>query len=240
MSEKIERINRTIREMCTVLQRHVSAANDWSLLSEEDLLREMTVCLFSSQMIFEVAVAAADRLGDVCLLSPAEFLGSQESAYEEKLRLALSKPLSVMMGGCERQVLPRFRNRNVSLLTSTFAMLYGGGRPLKTILHSSKSAREARASLVASIKGFGPKQASLFLRRVSFSSDLAVIDRHVLSYLSLCKGIRPSAAMLSRLASYECIETVFSDVAAEFGQKMGCFDLAVWITMRVAKREGVI
>jgi len=240
MTERMERINRTIREMCSEIQRHTSTASDWSSLSEEDLLREMTVCLFSSQMIFEIAVAAADRIGEKGLLSREKVLSSHESAYEEKLHLALSKPLSVKIDGRERRVMPRFRNRNVSLLSSTVVTLYGGGRSLKVILHSSKSAQQARALLIKAIKGFGPKQASLFLRRVAFSSDLAVIDRHVLSYLSLYKGIRPSAATLSRLASYERIETTFSDVAAEFGEKIGCVDLAVWITMRVAKREGMI
>lgn len=240
MTEKIERINRTIREMCLEVEKYASGANDWFALSEEDLLREMTICLFSSQMVFEVAVAATNRIAEAGLLSKKEILNSEWPVYHHRLQLALATSLSVKIDGCERQILPRFRNRNIFLLSSTVMTLYSGGRSLKVILHSAKSARQARALLIEAIKGFGPKQASLFLRRVAFSSDLAVIDRHVLSYLSLYKGIRPGVAMLSRLASYERIETVFCNVAAEFGQTVGCVDLAVWITMRVAKRAGML
>jgi len=113
------------------------------------------------------------------------------------------------------------------------------GQSLRKILFSAGSAREAREILVKQVWGFGPKQASLFLRRVGYSAQLAVLDTHILDYLRLARGIDPKPSALSRLPSYEQIEAEFQRVAADFGHSVGCVDLAMWVTMRVAKREAI-
>jgi N-glycosylase/DNA lyase len=94
--------------------------------------------------------------------------------------------------------------------------------------------------LVAAVSGFGPKQTSLFLRRIGYCSELAVLDTHVLDYLRMACGIRPKPGALSRLSSYEYVENEFRRVAKEFGYAVGCVDLAMWVTMRVAKREAMV
>jgi N-glycosylase/DNA lyase len=111
---------------------------------------------------------------------------------------------------------------------------------VRGILFSARSARHARELLVNAVSGFGPKQASLFLRRVGYCSELAILDTHILDYLRMAHGIDPKPGMLSRLTSYERIEVEFQRVASEFGHAVGCVDLAMWITMRVAKREAVL
>jgi N-glycosylase/DNA lyase len=111
------------------------------------------------------------------------------------------------------------------------------GQSLRDTLFSASSAREARELLVQQVWGFGPKQASLFLRRVGYCAELAVLDTHILDYLRVARGLDPKPSALSRLASYERIEVEFQRVAEEFGHSVGCVDLAMWVTMRVAKRE---
>ena len=88
--------------------------------------------------------------------------------------------------------------------------------------------------------GFGPKQASLFLRRVGYCSDLAVLDVHVLDYLQLARGLSPSPSKLGRLSFYEEIEDTFREISVEFGYSVGCVDLATWVAMRVAKKEALL
>jgi len=127
-----------------------------------------------------------------------------------------------------------------SLLGSTVRTIHSQGTSLHEILSSAQSALHARELLVNSVSGFGPKQASLFLRRVGYCSDLAVLDVHILDYLRIAHGINPKAGTISRLASYERIEAEFQRVAREFGYAIGCVDLAMWVTMRVAKREAVL
>jgi N-glycosylase/DNA lyase len=66
-----------------------------------------------------------------------------------------------------------------------------------------------------------------------------VLDRHVLDYFRLALGANAESAVLGRLSGYERIETEFQRVATAFGHSVGCVDLALWVTMRVAKREAM-
>lgn len=232
-------IDRTIKVMCSEVGSLRNGTRDWKSLSEEELLYEATVCVFGSQMLFEVAVAAANRTKESGLLKIGQTIERRE-VYEARLKGVLSEPLSVEINGIRRQMLPRFRNRFAALLASTVERIHGQGSSLRAILRSARSAQHARHRLVAVVSGFGPKQASLFLRRVGYCSELAVLDTHVLDYLRMACGIDPRPGSLSRLSSYESIENEFRRVADGFGYAVGCVDLAMWVTMRVAKREAVI
>lgn len=233
-------INQAIGEMCSEVQTLCDGRPDWRLLSEEELLHEAAICMFGSQMVFEVAVAAADRVRAAGLLSLDEITNMQFRDYEARLREVLSEPLSFEFNGSCRQMVPRFRNRLALLLASTVSTIYFRGSSLRKILFSAQSAQEARKMLVERVAGFGPKQASLFLRRVGFCSELAILDTHILDYLRIARGIDPKPSALSRLSCYEQIEIEFRHVATEFGHAIGCVDLAMWVTMRIAKREGVL
>lgn len=231
-------LDHAIGALCSELGSLPRTETDWRLLAEEDLLHEATICIFGSQMLFEVAVAAANRVRASGLLS-VDRVSRSASEYKACLLTVLSDPLAVEINGEHHTMLPRFRNRLVSLLASTVEEVHGRQSSLQKILSSAQSARHARALLIKAVTGFGPKQASLYLRRVGFSSDLAVLDTHVLDYLRMSRGIDPKPGTLSRLCSYECIEAEFERVANDFGHRVGCVDLAVWVTMRVAKRGEV-
>lgn len=231
-------VDRTIRVLCAEVRRNDRGVRDWNLRTEEELLHEACVCMFSSQMVFEVAEAASEQIRDRGLLLVSRYKGSG-AEYAQCLRAALSEPLAIERDGKVRHVRPRFRNRLASLLATTLTTMRDQGQSLRKILFSAGSAREAREILVKQVWGFGPKQASLFLRRVGYSAQLAVLDTHILDYLRLARGIDPKPSALSRLPSYEQIEAEFQRVAADFGHSVGCVDLAMWVTMRVAKREAI-
>jgi len=227
-------VDNTIRALCAEVSDSSRGVRDWHLRTEEELLHEACVCMFSSQMVFEVAEAAARRIKDRGLLQ-----ATRMDDYEQRLALALSEPLTVEQGGSIRQVRPRFHNRLASLLATTISTMHKQGQSLRGTLFSAGSPREARELLVKLVWGFGPKQASLFLRRVGFCAELAVLDTHILDYLRVARGVDPKRSALSRLSGYERIEAEFQRVAAEFGHPVGCVDLAMWVTMRVAKRESI-
>jgi len=231
-------VNRTIRELCSEIQASSECVQDWRLHTEQDLLYEACVCIFSSQMVFEVAEAGAKTLRNQGLLLSSNYSGDIE-IYENRLIVALSDPLSITRNGEERKVRIRFKNRLASLLTTTLKSMSAQGQSFRKILRSSISAQEARGDLIEQVWGFGPKQASLFLRRVGYCTDLAVLDTHIVDYLRVAKGIDPKPSALSRLSGYEPIEAEFKIVAKGFGYSVGCVDLAMWVTMRVAKREAV-
>lgn len=231
---KVAAVNRTIRALCAEVNSSGRGNRDWQLLTEEELLYEACVCMFSSQLLFEVAVAAAERLKERGLLRVRE-----PAVYEQRLAEALAEPLVVEQAGKFRQVRPRFKNRWVTLLATTTRSMDEQGKTMRGILLAADSARKARELLVKEVWGFGPKQASLFLRRVGYCSELAVLDTHILDYLRVARGIMPSPGALSRLSGYEHIEAEFQKVATDFGHPVGCVDLAMWVTMRVAKRESI-
>lgn len=225
--------------MCSEVSSLENTVPNWRSLGEEELLYEAAICVFSSQMLFEVAVAAADRVKGAGLLRTGNTVKWRRD-YEARLAAVLSEPLSVEINGVRRQMLPRFRNRMAALIATTVETIHWQGSSLREILLSAQSALHARELLVKAVSGFGPKQTSLFLRRIGYCSELAVLDTHVLDYLRLACDFEPQSGTLSRLSSYEHIENEFRRVADEFGYAVGCVDLAMWVTMRVAKREALI
>lgn len=230
-------INKTIRAMCDEVKVQGGELRDWHLLTEAEFLYEAAVCIFGSQMVFEMAVAIADRLRDLGLLRPYHN-PLDCGAYESRIVESLSEPLALVgSDGAIRLAKPRFKNRLASLLATTVAEIYGKSHSIQSLLCSAVNASEAREALIERVWGFGPKQASLFLRRVGYCADLAVLDVHVLDYLRLTRGLSFTSHRLGHLAFYEEIEDTFREVAAEFGHSLGCVDLATWLTMRVAKRE---
>ncbi len=233
-------INKAIMAMCGEVESQAHPSTDWCQLNETQLLYEVVVCIAGSQMLFEMAVGIADHLGQCGLLTPADasFGGSD---YENRLAQCLSRQiLMVTKDGASRLVNPRFKNRLAFLTASTVTKIYGEGLTIKKILESTKSARDTREVLVSKVCGFGPKQASLFLRRIGYCSELAVLDVHVLDYLELAKGFSIKASTLGRLSVYERVEDEFRGIAKQFGHAIGCVDLAMWVTMRVAKQEAYI
>lgn len=227
-------VNRTIQALCIDVKNSAREVLDWQMRTEEELLHEACVCMFSSQMVFEVAEAAAQLIKDRGLLKVATLAG-----YEKRLVAVLGESLAIEKDGKIRFARPRFKNRLASLLSTTVSTMRMHGQSLSDTLSSAKSAREARELLVQQVWGFGPKQASLFLRRIGYCAELAVLDTHILDYLRVARGLDPKPSALSRLASYELIEVEFQSVAEEFGHPVGCVDLAMWVTMRVAKREAI-
>ncbi len=233
-------INQTIRAMCLEVKAQGSSLQDWQLMTEDELLYEAAICIFGSQILFEMAVATADRLRELGLIR-AGLQGKSAEAFERGVAEALSAPLPIIESdGTQRWVRPRFKNRLASLLTSTVVAIYEQSQSIGGFLFSARSAKDARELLIQHIWGFGPKQASLFLRRVGYCEDLAVLDIHVLDYLKLARGISLSPAKLGRLSFYEEIEETFREIAFDFGHSLGCVDLATWLTMRVAKREALL
>lgn len=233
-------INHAIRHMCSEISADPYPPGGWRSMTEAELLHEMAVCVAGSQMRFEVAIAIADRLRDDALLQPkATKKGLQ--ILEDHLRASLDELITVPVpDGTFRLHRPRFKNRLSSLLASTMHGIYAQSRSLLGILRQAGDAKSARQALIDSVFGFGPKQASLFLRRIGYCADLAVLDVHVLDYLRLARGLNVPPSRLSRIGMYEEVEEVFRDVATGFGHSVGQVDLATWLTMRVAKREAML
>lgn len=233
---KLEAIDATIRSLCAEIELMQSPASEWKLLQESDLLFHAVVCILGSQTKFESAFSFACKLKNDGVLE-CGIGDSLSSKLKKKIHSVLAGPLKVEIEGASRIVKFRFPNRATAMIVATMRYLYGRGWSIRKILETEGSVSMKRKMLVEQIAGFGPKQASLFLRRIGFSSDLAVLDTHILTYLRLSRGIAFRTSELTRLSGYESIEAKFQEVAESFGYAVGSVDLATWVTMRVAKRE---
>jgi N-glycosylase/DNA lyase len=133
--------------------------------------------------------------------------------------------------------LPRFSRRIANFLATSMRRLYSDGGSIRKLLRETPEPHTTRRVLIANVKGFGPKQASLFLRRIGYCTDLAVLDTHVVDYLRLVHGMTIRPYDLARLSAYEAIEVKFRQIADQLGYSVGHVDSATWLTMRVVKRE---
>jgi N-glycosylase/DNA lyase len=231
-------INETISAICAEVEAQNRPQQDWHDLNEEELMFEAAVCIIGSQTAYELAMATAEHLRNSNLFRR---LGADRAEYEELLVAALSQYVALRSdGNVVRWVRPRFNRRSAFLLAATRSNLHSRSTSIRQLLISSNSARNAREVLVQHVCGFGPKQASLFLRRIGYSVDLAVLDVHVLDYLQMAWDLTYKTEKLGRLPFYEHVEGEFRQIANRFGYSVGCVDLATWITMRVAKREAYI
>jgi N-glycosylase/DNA lyase len=97
---------------------------------------------------------------------------------------------------------------------------------IKTIIKKFKDEHEAREWLQKNIKGIGWKEASHFLRNVGFT-DVAILDRHVLSVLREYKLIDEAPRSLAR-GRYLDIEEKLRKFARCVGVSLGELDLYLW------------
>ena len=93
-----------------------------------------------------------------------------------------------------------------------------------------------RRKLIEIVPGLGPKQSSLLLRNLGRGQHLAVLDRHIMRFMSIL-GLTNSADPPSSMNTYEQIEEAFLTYAGHRNVVADALDMAAWIVMRSA-REG--
>jgi N-glycosylase/DNA lyase len=184
---------------------------------------------------FEVAGSAVEQLGRVGLLSEHR-RSSRFSEYEMELELALLGVAGEGENGqaCRGYPFPRLRARQIR---ETAEFIYGRENTIRQLLNSAGGVRQARRRLASEMSGIGPKQASLFLRNIGYSDELAVLDVHVLTYMNWVGLISGFITSIRTVEKYEETEEVFLKHARTVGLPAAYLDLAVWVVVRVVKKE---
>jgi len=203
------------------------------LRTEQDLWMELVACILGSRVRHATALAALDRLRAVDLLDLKTLRRRRRTATRE-----IAAALMDLPHPDRPPTSYPFPSVRAAQILGAFEVLYQRGEGLRGLLTRVTSARAIRGLLAERVPGIGPKQASLFLRNIAYSDDLAILDVHVLRYMQ-GMGLVASAHPPRRLADYEFAEGVLRGHAADAGYPLGCFDLAIWVGMQaVAAPKG--
>jgi N-glycosylase/DNA lyase len=199
-------------------------------LVERRLWWELSSCILSSQVPYALAVAAADAIDVKDLLLDK----SQDSeALTQRLTEVLRMPLSVE----GRRRAYRFPVARARQLAATRAIVTAEACSLRALVDGFHDAVEARAWFVRHAPGVGPKQASMFLRNAGVSYNLAILDRHVLNYMSVLGIYSGQSLSIACLPQYRRHEAVLRNHADDLDCPVGLLDWAIWIVMRVANQK---
>jgi N-glycosylase/DNA lyase len=220
-------IEQVVEKMCPEVAKR-AATLSVRLWPEERLWEELTCCLLSSQVRYEVALAATQSMRRAAFFDG--LAGRQSATALERRTFSLLSRGLIIDGRVVRYRFPRSR---ASQLARTHRAILGRGQRLSEIVYAPSEERDKRRWLVNIVHGFGPKQASMFLRNCGYSYALAVLDRHTLRFMHWLGLIRAEdIARTSSLAHYERLEDVFRTYAARLGYPAGYVDWAIWIVMR--------
>jgi N-glycosylase/DNA lyase len=200
---------------------------------EEDLFFELMACILGSQVSFEMATAAAKQLRLSSVFSKI----SQQRNVDVLARLVaaeLSRPISDPNSPCHGRRF-RFWRTKARDIAQTAVRMYGVFNGVKVFLSTVTNEIQARERLVKVASGIGPKQASLFLRNVGLADNLAVLDSHVLRYMTCLGMLVTLPRNVGALPAYENAEQILVAYSRIIGYPIKFIDEAIWVVMRVAK-----
>lgn len=220
------RVAAAVQAVHSDIEKLVMARN--SQLDEAGLWYELSCCVLSSQVRYDLAVSAADNIAKSGALLSGNRL---EGELRQKLSVLLSEPLQVG----DKLKRYRFPNKRADQLSKLAVRVHLEASNLDEFLSSFSDPNDVRNWLVNHAPGIGPKQASMFLRNIDHSFDLAIIDRHVVDYMKIMDIYDSQNGSLSNLRSYQKHEAAMSAHALGMGVKVGLLDWAIWVVMRVLK-----
>lgn len=230
-SDHLEKLGRAVEAVSTGLDNW-RVRPTWRDLNDENLFGALVGCILGSQVSFSMSVQAFENLRAEHLLAPRQ-QGRRESLdhWEDAMVAVLSGkrfPHGRRLAGY------RFPSRAASHVRRTLESLNQEEGGLRSLLDQATTSRDVRRRLVDRAYGIGPKQSSLFLRNIGYSSDVAVLDTHVLTFMRLM-GLCDEVRSPSSLRHYERIEERLAAFALGRGIGLDRLDVSVWIVMRAAE-----
>lgn len=222
-------VNHAVRVVATQIATE-SVDKNWFALTEDQLWAELVACILGSQVRYEASSAAHERLTELCLLNLERNRKTDQLCQD--ISAALARPFIGPDNSFSFVGKYRFPKSKSKQIAAAAHSLFEKSEGLSALLTHNPEPESARRQLVLHCSGVGPKQASLFLRNIEFSDDLAILDTHVIRYMEWL-GLGCSASgKLSSMRIYEQDEHSFRCHAWKCGFTAGTFDTAVWIVMR--------
>lgn len=105
--------------------------------------------------------------------------------------------------------------------------IQGNPKSLKDQLSQFHNIHLARDWLVTNVKGMGYKEASHFLRNIGQGMDFAILDRHILRFLTRVGLIEVMPTSL-RPKDYKYYEQILRDFSNHLSIPLGHLDFILW------------
>jgi len=233
------RIEDAVMKVCDYIDSQRQDIKNWKDYSEDRLWFELVSCILGSRVRYETARACAMHLWNTHLLG-INYVLLEPEGMENKIRQELTRsiypPFSNGVGSKYR-----YPSKSRYIIRTAIQIYENDNATIKDILKSCLDDQEARDVLVEKCAGIGLKQASLFLRNISFTDDLAILDCHVIRYLALL-GLDGKLNSMSQdgMHSYFAHENTLKLYAISKKRTLATLDIAIWTVMRLVRKEVVI
>lgn len=201
----------------------------WKGMEEQQIWAELCLCILSSNVPFELARSSTNHLFKEGMLDTKWLLRTNRA--KQIIAKELSKPIYLPVkkdGEFRKYRFPRVRARDIVESART---IYAADGSMYETLSTSASDKELRNALAMDIPGLGLKEASHFLRNIGFSSHLAIIDVHVISFLKYL-GLIPQRELTLTPNLYFEIENMVQKISASYQLDLAVLDNAIWHFMR--------
>jgi N-glycosylase/DNA lyase len=221
-----DRLRKVIQESQKLLSA-CGKPRPWQELSETELWEALCLCILSSSVLFETAKSAFLQLREKGILD----IRSMSEFSAKDLEFELSRPVYLPRrknGSFRRYRFPKARAIDI---VGAYAFLYIRNEGLHSILRTPSSDIEMRGFLAKNIHGVGLKQASHFLRNVNYSASLAIIDCHIIRFLSE-KVLEESFSGPVTPKQYLEMEQIMIETSRRHGLNPALLDIAIWNHMR--------
>jgi len=218
-----------IHQIYDVVEKKFAERKDWKRMHETTLWKQLCLCILSSNVNFESAQSALNHLTKNGFLNNEFILGKKSS--HKIIACELAKPLYKPQkkdGTLRKYRFPTVRSKNI--VDAAF-LIYGEGYSLRHILKGVNSEIDARNFIAQNISGLGLKESSHFLRNIKFSTSLAIIDVHIVSFLEDLGLILFDNKVISKV-EYLLLERLMQKISELNGMNLSILDNAIWYYMR--------
>lgn len=219
----------TIYKIYDIIEKQYQHYKNWNKMHESTLWKQLCFCILSSNVNFESARSALNHLSQKGFLK-SEFLLNKHSS-QKIIFNELAKPLYLpyrIDGNLRKYRFPFVRAKNI---VDAANHIYSDGYTIRQTLKEIGSEIEARNYLAKNISGLGLKESSHFLRNIKFSSSLAIIDVHILSFLEELGLILFDKKIISQ-NEYIKLEELMQRISKIYGMNLSILDNAIWYYMR--------
>ncbi|MFH1052585.1 MAG: N-glycosylase/DNA lyase [bacterium] len=174
---------------------------EFSLVSESEYFYELAFCICTPQSRAKNAFQVIEKL------KKADFF---------------NKPFNPVKILEDKEHYVRFHNQKAIRLVK---LVENYPKVIETI-NSDLQAFDKRNKIKDTVDGFGYKEASHFLRNIGYR-DLAILDRHILKHLVICKVYKEIPKVSSAKQYFE-VEKKFQEFAKSTGIPIDELDLLFW------------